>query len=337
MALNIDYQEFTSIKIILYSIYLMLKKNTPSLFQSLSYNPTILGIIIISTALLARSFAAIFIKLSETEIGPNATIFNRLWIATIFFWAWEVIITFQKNDDTSKIVNQATNKAPKNYQQQILLILVAAAATASIVCWAWSLTQTSVANSTILRNLTPLFTSVGGWLLLNQKFNCKFVLGMIVAVIGAISIGWDDFYIAQDNLIGDGIALLSALFYAIYLLAIESLQGSLNTTKILLWRCAFGTLFMLPVVMLTEEYIFPSSWQGWLIVIALAIVCQAVGQGLLVYSFKYFSSGLIALFLLLSPIMTALLAWLIFAESLDIFNGVAFVLVLGGIYLAKSS
>jgi hypothetical protein len=41
------------------------------------------AIVSLSAALLAVSLAAIFIRLSEREIGPNATVFNRLWIATV--------------------------------------------------------------------------------------------------------------------------------------------------------------------------------------------------------------------------------------------------------------
>ncbi len=79
------------------------------------------------------------------------------------------------------------------------------------------------------------------------------------------------------------------------------------------------------------------SWSGWLIIIALAVICQTFGQGLLVYSLKRFSSSFVGIFALLKPLITALLAWIIFAEQISITNGIALVLILVGIYLAKSS
>jgi drug/metabolite transporter (DMT)-like permease len=42
-------------------------------------------------------------------------------------------------------------------------------------------------------------------------------------------------------------------------------------------------------------------------------------------------------FLLLDPVITAILAWIIFAERLTPLNWLAFSVVLAGIYLAKSS
>jgi len=42
------------------------------------------------------------------------------------------------------------------------------------------------------------------------------------------------------------------------------------------------------------------------------------------------------LFLLLEPIITTALAWVIFAEHLSLFNLLAFIVVLFGIYVAQS-
>ena len=291
------------------------------------------GNIALITALITLSFTAILIKLSITEISPNATIFHRLWIASLALWLWETISQAKPLEMDIPVAEVKRDR----HQKSVLLILIAFVSTASVACWAWSLTQTTVANSTVLRNLTPLFTSLGGWLFLNIKFNRQFLLGMMLALLGAIAIGWDDFQLGSDSLWGDSVALLSALLYAVYLLGVEHLRTSFNTTTILLWRCVLGAVFIFPVILFTEEALFPHSGRGWLIVILLAIVCQVIGQGLLVYCLKQFSSGLIAIFLLLQPVLTALLAWSIFAESLTLFNGLAFFLVLGGIYLAQSS
>ena len=302
-------------------------------FSQLRFNTDMFWAIAILVSLVALSFTAILIKLSEAEIGANATVLHRLWMAGIVFWIWEGVNTLKQPENTP----EAVAKTPNTYQQKGLLVLVAAIATASIVCWAWSLSQTSVANSTVLRNLTPLFTSIGGWLLLNHRFDSKFLFGMGLAIVGALVIGWGDFSLGHSHLMGDAIALFSAFLYAIYLLFLEKLRTSLNTVTILLWRCAFGAVLLFPFVLSTKESLFPSSYEGWLILIALAIVCQVIGQGLLVYSMKRFSSTFLAVFLLLEPILTAIFAWMILAENLSLFNGIAFLLILAGIYLAKSS
>ncbi len=43
------------------------------------------------------------------------------------------------------------------------------------------------------------------------------------------------------------------------------------------------------------------------------------------------------MFLLLEPIVSAILAWIIFAEGLTSITGLGFMIILTGIYLAQSS
>ena len=45
----------------------------------------IIDFLLLIVALIALSFTAIFIKFSVSEISANATVFYRLWIATIIF------------------------------------------------------------------------------------------------------------------------------------------------------------------------------------------------------------------------------------------------------------
>ena len=297
-------------------------------------NSNAIALMLLCVATIALAFSPIFTKLSEVEISPSATIFNRLWIAAIMLsFGRETSISPELKDDF-----QLKTEWFSKYKLQILLAIASIAATISALCWAWSLTQTTVASSTVIRSLAPLFVSLGGWLVLKQSFDRQFLWGMILAVVGGITIGWDDLQVSTEYLIGDGIALLSAALHGVNLLLAGYLRDrQLSTNTILLWRCSFGAAVIFPLVFLTETNLLPYSWQGWLIVIALAVICQIFGQGLLVYSLKQFSSSFVALFMLLKPIVTALFAWLIFAEVLSLSNALALVLVLVGIYLAKSS
>jgi len=291
------------------------------------------AIVSLSAALLAVSLAAIFIRLSEREISPNATVFNRLWIATAVFGLWNGAGEVRRRMSG----NDVEVRSSYTLRDFMLLTAVGVVSSASLGFWAWSLTQTNVANSTVLRNLTPLFTTLGGWLLLGRRFDSRFLLGMAVALGGAIAIGMDDLQTAGDNFAGDIAALLSAVFYAANLLIAEHLRTKFPATTILMWRCFIGSILILPLVLLAGDRVFPYSWQGWLAVMALAVICQAFGQGLLIHSLGRLSSGFVALFLLLEPVITAIIAWVLFSESLSLFNWLAFSVVLAGIYLAKSS
>ncbi|WP_293102083.1 DMT family transporter [Moorena sp. SIO3I6] len=83
------------------------------------------------------------------------------------------------------------------------------------------------------------------------------------------------------------------------------------------------------------RHLFPLTQSAWFSVVALGIVVQVFGHGLLTYSFKHFSSSFVSVCLLLDPLITALFAWIIFAEKLTPLKMVSFLGVIAGIYLAR--
>jgi drug/metabolite transporter (DMT)-like permease len=293
----------------------------------------ILAVISLVIAIVALSFAPILTRITENELGPYATIFNRFWItslALILGNGIKILWEKQKND--------LSTTAQKTYTLQdfFYLFLGAVLETVCLVAWAWSLTRTTLANSNLLHNTTPIFAVLGGWLLLSQSFNRRFLIGMIIALGGTLVIGIQDFSLDPDTLTGDSVALLSAIFYAGALLVTERLRAKFGTTIILIWYCSLSCLFLLPCTFLFENRLFPASVSGWWAVVALGIFCTVIGVSALYYSLKFLSSSFVSLILLLEPIIAAFLAWVIFAEKLSFLNCLMFLVVLFGIYLAQS-
>jgi hypothetical protein len=55
--------------------------------------PALLVLTTLFLAILALSFSAIFIRLSEENLGPNSTIFNRFWIGAIALAVGQLALT----------------------------------------------------------------------------------------------------------------------------------------------------------------------------------------------------------------------------------------------------
>ncbi|MGF1591114.1 MAG: DMT family transporter [Pleurocapsa sp.] len=291
--------------------------------------PIALGI-----ALLAIAAASILIVIAETEITPNAITCDRLLIAAVAFGIWNTL----KVSNNDNLDSDATLANQLYTSRAIALLLIAGISFAiSLALWAWSLTQTSIANATLLNNMMPIFTTLGGWLIFRQQFSLRFLIGMAVAILGAVAIGIEDLQAAASHLTGDGAALTAAMFSAISILSLEQLRVQFSTAIIMQWTSLAGGLFLLPLVFFTQEQLLPVSVSGWLAVIGLGLISQAIGQGLLTYSLAKFSSGFIAVSMLSIPVIAAILAMLLFAEQLSLFNYLAFAIVLLGIYLAVSA
>ena len=168
-----------------------------------------MGLILLSTAVLILSSASILIQLSENELGPFATIFNRLWIAIVALVAWKAFTKAR-----SQIIPSVSIQ-PEIYTKKdiVLNVMSGLLSVPCVLLWAWSLTETSVTNSNLLHNLMPLFVVLSGWLFLGKIFDNYFLIGLFLALGGTISISIEDFQISPEHLMGDIAALLSAWFY----------------------------------------------------------------------------------------------------------------------------
>ncbi|MEH2315653.1 DMT family transporter [Nostoc sp.] len=328
---NYPFQE--SVKSIVNTLVKSMTIKLSLLKQQFSETQAVLGTVSLFFALIPLSLAPSLTKLSEQEIGANAIGFHRSWIAAVVFGLWNGLEALRRQQSDHQPIEQK----PFTKQEVWLLLAMGIASTTSLLLWAWSLSQTSVANVALLSNLNPLFVAAAGYLLFGQRFDNRFIIGLVMALLGAIAFELHKMQFASHQILGDALAFISAIFIATYLLLIERLQTRFTTATIMLWRCGVTTIFLLPILPFIEERLFPYSGMGWFFIIFQALFCQVLGQGLITYSLSRLSSGIVAVTLLLNPVLSSIFAWFIFSEQVSLFDWLTFAVVLVGIYLAQSS
>ncbi|NEQ40171.1 MAG: DMT family transporter [Okeania sp. SIO3I5] len=288
-------------------------------------------------SMVCISFTPILIRFSEYELGPNATIFNRFWIAAIAFGLLNQLLTVRRRKRKNETETEPNE--PHLVNRAKLLIADGVLLSIGLILWSWSLTQTSVANSSIMHNLVPIFTVLGAWLALSQTFDRRFLLGMFVAISGSALLEVNEIFSFRisDQLLGDLAALLSAVFFGVHPLVVQKLRTHLNPVTIMTWSSITSALLLLPVALIAENQLFPSSLTGWLAVIVQAISSQMLGVGLWAYCLKKLSPGFTSLVALFIPAMSAIEGWAIFSENLNLSILLSFLIILWGMYLAISS
>lgn len=301
--------------------------------RQLSQTSALIGTASLFVALIPISLAPVLVKLCEREIGANAVAFHRAWIATIIFGFLSVFEAFrdQKSD------KQPIEQKPLTRSELALLFLMGTAGATYSILWAWSVTQTNIANVALLSNMNSLFVGLAGYFLFGRRFDNRFIIGMVMAVGGAIAFEINKVQFANHHMLGDALALLTAIFIAMYLMLVERLRNRFSTSTIMLWRCGATTAFLLPILPLVENRLFPYTGMGWFFIIFQALFCQVFGQALVAYSLSKLSSGVVAVTLLFEPVVASFFAWLIFNEQISFSDGIIFVIILLGIYLAQSS
>ncbi|WP_316788649.1 DMT family transporter [Thermoleptolyngbya oregonensis] len=281
-------------------------------------------------ALLGISIGSIFFVAAGREMSPNAIALNRLIIAAIVFAALNGIQALRQPD----LIPELRKTNPPKVSDWLLLLAAGVCFALSLVLLAWSFTQTSVAKASLFTHMMPLFTTLGAWLVLGRRFSRRFLIGMMVAVVGAIAIGIDDFGGGDNSLWGDAAALGVALLFATEILIMEQLRSRFSVPLLAMGECAIGSLLLLPTVLLQGESPLPPSGTSAAAVVGLALVTQMGGHGLITYSLKRFSAGVVSVVLLAVPIISAGLALVAFSQTISLMDAIAFAVVLTGIYLS---
>ena len=280
-------------------------------------NPA-LGALLAGATCIAAS--PIFVRLSET--GPTATAFWRVAIAVPVLWVLYLV--------------KPRAKAGRYGAQWPLLLAAGFAFAGDLGFWHAAIQYTSVANSTLLANLASIFVTLAAWIFLREKPSGVFLAGLAAALVGVGMLVQTSFGSSETGLLGDAFGVITAMFYAGYILAVKGLRDRGETTlHLMAVTSTITAIFLFPVALASGDQMLPATAYGWWILLGLALVSHAAGQGLIAYALAHLPAAFSSVSLLLQPVMAALFAWLILSESLVPLQILGALVVLAGIYLAR--
>jgi drug/metabolite transporter (DMT)-like permease len=263
----------------------------------------------------------IFVRLSE--VGPMATAFWRVALALIPIFIFSVI------------KGKNAGPKPEKLADYGMLILPGVILAADLAAWHLSITMTSVANATLLANLAPVFVTIIGLLFFRTAVSRLFVLGLALALAGVVILKGGPAAFGNGDLRGDGVAIIAAVFYAGYILAIGRLRSRFDTVRIMLWSTASAAVCVFPLGFFFESQMLPATAYGWAMVVGLAFISHASGQVAIAYALAYLPAAFSSLTLLLQPVVAAILAWGLLNEAIGPMQAIGGLVVLAGIMIAR--
>jgi drug/metabolite transporter (DMT)-like permease len=264
------------------------------------------------------ALSPIFVRLSEA--GPIATAFWRTALALPALWP----------------LYFARSRVGPPVTPSLLLFLAGLAFAGDLAFWHAAIVRTSVANSTLLANLSSLFVTAAAWAFLGLRPSRLFVAGLGAALAGVVLLVQSSLRFSASGVVGDVFGVVTALFYAAYLLVVKALRDrGCGTALVMAVTSSITTLALLPVALASGERILPVTPAGWLDLVGLALISHAAGQGLIAYALAHLPAAFSSVTLLLQPVMAALFAWGLLGEPLSALQLVAGAMVLAGIYLAR--
>jgi drug/metabolite transporter (DMT)-like permease len=206
---------------------------------------------------------------------------------------------------------------------------------ADLAVWHQSIRFTSVANATLLANLAPVFVTAGSVWLFKEKIGGRFVGGLALALAGSCLLVASSFTISLRTVGGDVLGMITAVFYAGYLLTVSHQRKQASTLELMWWSTLACAVVLLPVTLATGESLWPVSARGWAVLLGLAMVSQVAGQGLIAWAMAHLPASFSSVSLLVQPVAAAILAWVLLSEPFGALQALGGAIVLGGIVICR--
>lgn len=256
------------------------------------------------------STSAILVKLADADSGVIAfyrMLFSVLIMAPAFLTHYKnEVLNIQKRDWLFSII------------AGVFLVF-------HFILWFESLHYTSIASSTVLVTLQPLFAIGGTYFFFKEPIVFKTIISGLIAIAGSVLISWGDFKVGGLAFYGDMLALIACALVTGYMLFGQDVRKrvSLTTYTIIVYSTSTFTLFF--YVLFKGESFGPYPTMDWIWFILLAIVPNLLGHNLFNWAIKWVSANVISIAILFEPVGASILAYFIFNEYLvatQVFGGI---------------
>ena len=272
-----------------------------------------LGVLFLSTS-------AIFVKIAEAPSGIIA--FYRLLFTLCFL----VPALLFREKEREQLLHLSA-------RQMMLAVISGALLAVHWVMWFESLRYTSVASSTVLVSLQPLFSILWGWLLLHETVSRQGMAGVFLAIAGSVIIGWGDFQVSGTAFWGDILSFASAGVISLHFLFGQLLRKELNVLPYTTVCYSASTLCLAIYVMVTGQRFIGYSLQTWGCFLGLALFATVGGQCVFNLLLKYLPATAVTMGILGEPVGTIILAFLLFGEGIVLQQGLGMFCILVGLWI----
>ncbi len=215
----------------------------------------------LAVGVVVVSFAAIFIRLAEAPALVIAA--YRLTLASLIIAPAGLVRSWQEIKDLDR-------------KDCLYAVVSGLFLTLHFGFWIASLNYTTVASSVVFVSTHPLFVGVASHFLTKDRLTAFLLGGIIVAVLGGMTIGWDDLALGWTALRGDFLALMGGASAAGYFLVGRRLRLKISVLAYISLAYSVAAVGTLALCALSRQPFTGYSAQTYLMFVLLAVGPQLI-------------------------------------------------------------
>ena len=202
-----------------------------------------------------------------------------------------------------------------------------------------ALELTLISDVAVLVSIAPLTTAlIGAMFYREERITLLTCVGMIIAFIGSAMLALKDGFVWGDSVVGDLLAMLAALVWAFYPMALKKLNPRYTTLFITRKLFFYGVLSALPLLALEDHQLDlnavrrPEVWGNLLY---LGLICSMAAYFIWGITVKRIGAVRASNYFYLSPIISMIAAAIWFGERTNAVAYIGCVLILAGVVMAE--
>jgi drug/metabolite transporter (DMT)-like permease len=266
---------------------------------------------------IAMGASVLFVRWAD--VGPYASAFWRVFLALPFLFVWM----------------RLENRSAAWPRLDRPLLIAGLMFAGDLFFWHLAILGTTVANATFLATTAPIWVALGAGLVLSEAVGGRILIGLALCMLDGVALLGESYGFAPQRLLGDLFGLATAFFFGAYVLAVRAARARHGAAEVMFVSTAVSAVCLFVIAVAFEPRILPQSAQGAGALLALALISQVGGQGLVAVALGTLPATFSALVIFLEAVAAASFGWLLLNEPLGIVQALGGVLILLGIYVAR--
>ena len=202
-----------------------------------------------------------------------------------------------------------------------------------------ALKMTLISDVAVLVSTAPLTTALMGAIFYrDERISLLSCVGMIIAFVGSVMLALKHGLVWGDSIVGDMLAVLAAVVWAFYSMALKKLNRTYTTLFITRKLFFYGILSALPLLAMEASQV---QWETikrpevWGNLLYLGLVCSMAAYFIWGITVKRIGAVRASNYFYLSPIISMIAAAIWFGERTTAIAYVGCVLILTGVVMAE--
>jgi drug/metabolite transporter (DMT)-like permease len=281
----------------------------------------LLPIIVVAGAVLAVSHGAIFARMAAAPalaIAAWRLTFAAAVVALALPWYWAAL------------------RSAMTPRAGVATLGASACLAVHFATWIASLEHTSVSNSVILVNTSPIWVALIGRVTGTLQLSAATLVAVGLAVAGAAIIALGSGASANGGMRGDLLALAGGAAMGGYLMFARVARLQLPLTPYLFCCYSAGAIVLWALALASHSRMSGFDGRTWFALIGIAAIPQLLGHSSYNWSLRFLHPSTVSIALLGEGIVGSALAFLYFGEAVPGTTWLGGPLVLAAIWIAAS-